>query len=372
MRRSLRLFLRIATAALALDAAPIARLVAPAGAQVRMVVSAPTAPPPLPVYAQPSIPGVGYMWVPGYWAWDGQEYYWVPGYWALPPAADLYWTPGYWSWDQAGGVYAFNAGYWAPTVGFYGGINYGSGYSGEGYHGGRWRDGRFFYNKDVNNLAGAGIASVFSELGPAAPGGAAFNGGVGGTTARPTPDEVALVRKPHLGSTPDQLRHAHDARQIPALRFDRNHGVPPIAVMSGGQIPAAVHGAVNRPSAAATGSLAAPPRSFARAPPALLPNSAMHGPAMRQGLASAPIPGAAARPTLGTHAPILRAPAVPNFAPPAQMRGPAFAAPRSPGAARLGGGGFGIPAPFGPAPHFGGAAHIGGAAPFAAPGARLP
>ena len=43
-------------------------------------VSVTIAPPELPVYEQPLCPGDGYIWTPGYWAWDG-EYYWVPGTW---------------------------------------------------------------------------------------------------------------------------------------------------------------------------------------------------------------------------------------------------------------------------------------------------
>jgi hypothetical protein len=27
---------------------------------------------------QPICPGEGYIWTPGYWAWDGDDYYWVP------------------------------------------------------------------------------------------------------------------------------------------------------------------------------------------------------------------------------------------------------------------------------------------------------
>jgi len=36
-----------------------------------------------------------------------------------------------------------------PTVGFYGGINYGFGYFGNGFYGGRWEGGHFFYNTSV-------------------------------------------------------------------------------------------------------------------------------------------------------------------------------------------------------------------------------
>ena len=95
------------------------------------------APPPLPVYDQPPIPAPGYIWTPGYWTWDDDTgYYWVPGTWVLPPEPALLWTPGYWGWND--GVYAFHEGYWGPEVGFYGGVSYGFGYTGEGYEGGYW------------------------------------------------------------------------------------------------------------------------------------------------------------------------------------------------------------------------------------------
>src|ERR1700761_7765701 len=100
-------------------------------------------PPPLPSYKQPAIPAEGYLWVPGDWAWRKSvpDYFWVPGTWVRPPAGGLVWTPPYW--DRVEGGYAFHAGYWAAEVGFYGGIQYGFGYSGDGYQGGRWDDGTF-------------------------------------------------------------------------------------------------------------------------------------------------------------------------------------------------------------------------------------
>ena len=65
------------------------------------------------------MPGDGYLWIPGYWAYADDDYYWVPGTWVMPPQAGLLWTPGYWGWGDNG--YVFNDGYWGPTVGFYGG-----------------------------------------------------------------------------------------------------------------------------------------------------------------------------------------------------------------------------------------------------------
>ena len=58
-------------------------------------------------------------------------YYWVPGVWVHHRELACLWTPGYWGF--AGGLYAWHAGYWGPHVGFYGGVNYGFGYSGVGF-----------------------------------------------------------------------------------------------------------------------------------------------------------------------------------------------------------------------------------------------
>src|ERR1700758_3615126 len=92
-------------------------------AQLRISVG--FGPPALPVHEQPLCPGDGYIWTPGYWAWDeyAGDYYWVPGTWVLAPEVGFFWTPGYWGWG--GSAFIFHAGYWGPAVGFYGGINYG-------------------------------------------------------------------------------------------------------------------------------------------------------------------------------------------------------------------------------------------------------
>jgi hypothetical protein len=45
-----------------------------------------------------------------------------------PPQVGYLWTPGWWGWGNGG--YFFHEGFWGPTVGFYGGINYGFGYVG--------------------------------------------------------------------------------------------------------------------------------------------------------------------------------------------------------------------------------------------------
>jgi len=58
-------------------------LAAPAPSFAQLSASITIAPPPLPAYEQPICPGDGYLWTPGYWAWDGSDYYWVPGTWVM-------------------------------------------------------------------------------------------------------------------------------------------------------------------------------------------------------------------------------------------------------------------------------------------------
>ena len=51
-------------------------------AQVGIGISVNFGPPALPVYEQPICPADGYLWTPGYWAYDDVDgYYWVPGTW---------------------------------------------------------------------------------------------------------------------------------------------------------------------------------------------------------------------------------------------------------------------------------------------------
>ncbi len=196
-----------------------------------LFVSISVAPPALPVYVQPSIPGPGYMWTPGYWAWDDDEadYYWVPGAWVAAPEPGLLWTPGYWGWND--GVYVWNAGYWGPHVGFYGGVSYGFGYGGVGFAGGRWNGGVFAYNRAVMNVgASVSITNVYSErVAVNTTVHVSFNGGTGGIQARPNAQELAYAREPHRPPSGEQMRHQQLASKNPELRRSRNGGRPSIA-----------------------------------------------------------------------------------------------------------------------------------------------
>ncbi len=197
-------------------------------AAVSVGISVGFAPPALPVYDQPPIPGDGYVWMPGYWAWspDG-GYYWVPGTWVLPPGVGLYWTPPWWGWN--GAVYVFHAGYWGPSVGYYGGINYGFGYFGTGYVGGYWRDRHFYYNRDYNNFGHRTIHRTYSKPFPRPEhNGVGWNGGVGGMPGRPSAKDLATARQRHWQPTNPQIQHFNAARSFPQLRSTTNNGRPPI------------------------------------------------------------------------------------------------------------------------------------------------
>ena len=188
-------------------------------------VSVTIAPPELPVYEQPMCPGDGYIWTPGYWAWDG-EYYWVPGTWVMAPEVGYLWTPGYWGWG--GGGFMFNEGYWGPSVGFYGGIDYGFGYFGNGYEGGRWENGHFFYNTAVNRVDVNSFHNVYNTRVNENVNHVSYNGGNGGINARATSEEEAAARGRHTGPVAAQTQHAYAARNNPQQRFSANHGAPPV------------------------------------------------------------------------------------------------------------------------------------------------
>ena len=189
-------------------------------------------PPALPVYEQPVCPGEGYIWTPGYWTWSDDEgdYYWVPGTWVLAPEPGYLWTPPYWAWHE--GRYVFYDGYWGPHVGFYGGINYGFGYSGEGFEGGRWDNGRFFYNRSVTNVNVTTIHNVYNTTvvnNRTTINRVSYNGGEGGISARPTAQQEAVMHERHIPPAAAQNEHMQAARGNPELRASANHGKPPVA-----------------------------------------------------------------------------------------------------------------------------------------------
>ena len=189
-----------------------------ASSSAEVVVSIGIAPPPIPVYVQPLCPGPGYIWVPGYWAYDS-GYYWVPGEWVLPPRIGFLWTPGYWGYS--GASYVFNEGYWGPSVGFYGGINYGYGYYGSDYYGGRWVGDSFRYNTAVSRVNTQLIRDTYvdRQVVQSNRGARASFNGPGGVQAEPNAREQALANAEHVASTSAQQSRVAAAKNDPALRY---------------------------------------------------------------------------------------------------------------------------------------------------------
>jgi len=237
-------------------------------------ISANVAPPDLPVYEQPPIPGDGYLWTPGYWAWsdDDQDYYWVPGTWVLVPQPGYLWTPGYWS--SAGGVFYWHAGYWGPLIGFYGGVAYGYGYVGRGFEGGYWQSGRLYYNQSVVNVGTTHITNVYNSavVNNVTINRVSYNGGSDGVQAQPTAAETSAAQARHLPPTAAQQQQIQLARSNPALRASANHGNPPIAatarpgVFTGAGVVAAKHPGTMSVVHAPAPPYTAPPPHAAAAP----------------------------------------------------------------------------------------------------------
>ncbi len=217
----MKIFLRGALLACVILGFPLA-----AAADVSVSVS--FGPPVIPVYAQPPVPGPGYIWTPGYWAWDGAEYYWVPGVWVLAPVVGYLWTPPWWGWSD--GFYVFHSGYWAPRVGFYGGIDYGYGYGGTGYLGGYWSRNTFFYNRAVNNITNTTVIhniynkTVINNVNVTR---ISYNGGPNGVRAQPNANERAVLREHHVKATTAQISHREQAlRSHPRVAVPGNHAMP--------------------------------------------------------------------------------------------------------------------------------------------------
>jgi len=67
--------------------------------------------PPAPIVeARVIAPGPGYVWLPGYYAWDGRTYAWVGGRWERPIRPRAAWVPGHWVRERRG--WYFVEGHW--------------------------------------------------------------------------------------------------------------------------------------------------------------------------------------------------------------------------------------------------------------------
>ena len=168
-------------------------------------------------------------------AWDPDYgYYWVPGTWVLAPEPGFLWTPGWWGWENGG--FIFHEGYWATSVGFYGGINYGFGYFGRGFVGGRWDGGVFRYNTAVLNVNTTIIHNTYIDrtvvVNNTTVNRVSYNGGTGGITARPTPEQERVAQERHIPPVEASSNIFRQRGQIRRCALHRTKGRPSIAATS--------------------------------------------------------------------------------------------------------------------------------------------
>jgi hypothetical protein len=169
--------------------------------------------------------------LPDYWAWAPAGYYWVPGVWTQAPYAGALWTPGYWGYSN--NHYLFYSGYWGQYIGFYGGINYGFGYTGTGYQGGYWDSGHFNYNTTVNNVNVSVVHNVYSH--PVVNTNnthVSFNGGSGGVQVRAKPAELVALHAPHVAPMTAQVQNERAAGANKAQFAAVNQGRPATVAVS--------------------------------------------------------------------------------------------------------------------------------------------
>ena len=83
----------------------------------------------------------------------------------------------------------------------------------------------------MNNFGGVTINNVYEKTIIVDPGATrvSFNGGSGGTTVRPTPEQEAAAHDQHVAAIPAQLQHERTASANKALLATENRGQPTIA-----------------------------------------------------------------------------------------------------------------------------------------------
>ena len=80
--------------------------VLPAGRVVEVV---PEAPPPPQQEVIVEAPGPDYVWIGGYWVWQGR-WVWSPGHWVARPYVGAVFAPGHWI--HRGHRWAWEPGHW--------------------------------------------------------------------------------------------------------------------------------------------------------------------------------------------------------------------------------------------------------------------
>jgi hypothetical protein len=59
---------------------------------------------------RPYQPGPGYIWIDGYWAWNGQRWVVEHGHWAVPPSGRRVWVAPHY--ERYGHEHRYVPGYW--------------------------------------------------------------------------------------------------------------------------------------------------------------------------------------------------------------------------------------------------------------------
>jgi hypothetical protein len=111
-----------------------------------------------------------------------------------------------------------------------------------GFAGGYWHGGVYNYNRSVANINTTVIHNTYNTTvinNNTTVNRTSFNGGTGGTTARPNAQELAAEREQHTPMTAVQTQHVQEAGKNRALLASANGGHPAIAAT---QKPGAFHG----------------------------------------------------------------------------------------------------------------------------------
>ena len=97
--------------------------------------------------------------------------------------------------------------------------------------GGRWQNGQFYYNRSVNNVNVTNIHNVYNTtvINNTTINRVSYNGGNGGISARPTPQQESVAHERHIPPVAAQTQHEQAARTNPEQRAALNHGTPAVA-----------------------------------------------------------------------------------------------------------------------------------------------
>ena len=66
-------------------------------------------PPPAPRYEPVPVARDGYIWIQGYWGWDGVRHVWYGGHWE-PERRGYIYVPAHW--DRVGDHWRYREGHW--------------------------------------------------------------------------------------------------------------------------------------------------------------------------------------------------------------------------------------------------------------------